>query len=398
MKFSTKIQRCELSPMRKFLPYELAAEAKGRKIYHLNIGQPDIETPKVFFNTVRNFQNPVLAYAAAPGVAAFLTAVQAYYRRLGVELDQADIYATAGGSEALQMVLTCILDQGDEILIPEPFYPNYNTFVSVTGGVIRPIPTTPEEGYRYADRERIEPLINEHTRAILITNPGNPTGVVLSQEEMRLMVDIAREHDLFLISDEVYREFVYGGEPLSSALQFADAAENVAVVDSISKRFSACGARVGLLISKNQELMAQALKLCQGRLCATTLDQMGAAALYQLDPDYFTAIRDEYHKRRDTCMEGLSKIPGVVCECPKGAFYIMAKLPVEDTDRFQTWLLEEFEDNGETVMFAPGEGFYGTPGKGRDEIRLAYILKQEDLRRAMELLAKGIQVYNSRKQ
>ena len=398
MKFSTKIQRCELSPMRKFLPYELAAEAKGRKIYHLNIGQPDIETPKVFFDTVRNFQNPVLAYAAAPGVAAFLTAVQAYYRRLGVELDQADIYATAGGSEALQMVLTCILDQGDEILIPEPFYPNYNTFVSVTGGVIRPIPTTPEEGYRYADRERIEPLINEHTRAILITNPGNPTGVVLSQEEMRLMVDIAREHDLFLISDEVYREFVYGGEALSSALQFADAAENVVVVDSISKRFSACGARVGLLISKNQELMAQALKLCQGRLCATTLDQMGAAALYQLDPDYFTAIRDEYHKRRDTCMEGLSKIPGVVCECPKGAFYIMAKLPVEDTDRFQTWLLEEFEDNGETVMFAPGEGFYGTPGKGRDEIRLAYILKQEDLRRAMELLAKGIQVYNSRKQ
>ena len=398
MKFSTKIQRCELSPMRKFLPYELAAEAKGRKIYHLNIGQPDIETPKVFFDTVRNFQNPVLAYAAAPGVAAFLTAVQAYYRRLGVELDQADIYATAGGSEALQMVLTCILDQGDEILIPEPFYPNYNTFVSVTGGVIRPIPTTPEEGYRYADRERIEPLINEHTRAILITNPGNPTGVVLSQEEMRLMVDIAREHDLFLISDEVYREFVYGGEALSSALQFADAAENVAVVDSISKRFSACGARVGLLISKNQELMAQALKLCQGRLCATTLDQMGAAALYQLDPDYFTAIRDEYHKRRDTCMEGLSKIPGVVCECPKGAFYIMVKLPVEDTERFQTWLLEEFEDNGETVMFAPGEGFYGTPGKGRDEIRLAYILKQEDLRRAMELLAKGIQVYNSRKQ
>ena len=398
MKFSTKIQRCELSPMRKFLPYELAAEAKGRKIYHLNIGQPDIETPKVFFDTVRNFQNPVLAYAAAPGVAAFLTAVQAYYRRLGVELDQADIYATAGGSEALQMVLTCILDQGDEILIPEPFYPNYNTFVSVTGGVIRPIPTTPEEGYRYADRERIEPLINEHTRAILITNPGNPTGVVLSQEEMRLMVDIAREHDLFLISDEVYREFVYGGEALSSALQFADAAENVAVVDSISKRFSACGARVGLLISKNQELMAQALKLCLGRLCATTLDQMGAAALYQLDPDYFTAIRDEYHKRRDTCMEGLSKIPGVVCECPKGAFYIMAKLPVEDTDQFQTWLLEEFEDNGETVMFAPGEGFYGTPGKGRDEIRLAYILKQEDLQRAMELLAKGIQVYNSRKQ
>ena len=397
MKFSSKIQRCELSPMRKFLPYELAAEAKGRKIYHLNIGQPDIETPKAFFDAVKNFQDPVLAYAAAPGVSGFLTAVQGYYANLGIHLEQSDIYATAGGSEALQMALTCILDEGDEILIPEPFYPNYNTFVSVTGGVIRPIPTTPEEGYRYADRARIEPLINEHTRAILVTNPGNPTGVVLSPEEMRLIADIAKEHGLFLISDEVYREFVYGGEPLASMAQFDDAAENVVVVDSISKRFSACGARVGILVSRNRELMAQALKICQGRLCAATLDQLGAAALYGVGSDYFSAVREEYHRRRDTCMEGLSQIPGVVCECPKGAFYLMAKLPVDDTDKFQTWLLEEFQDNGETVMFAPGEGFYGTPGKGRDEVRLAYILKQADLRRAMEVLAHGIEAYNSRK-
>lgn len=397
MKFSSKIQRCELSPMRKFLPYELAAEAKGRKIYHLNIGQPDIETPKAFFDAVKNFQDPVLAYAVAPGVSEFLTAVQGYYANLGIHLEQSDIYATAGGSEALQMALTCILDEGDEILIPEPFYPNYNTFVSVTGGVIRPIPTTPEEGYRYADRARIEPLINEHTRAILVTNPGNPTGVVLSPEEMRLIADIAKEHGLFLISDEVYREFVYGGEPLASMAQFDDAAENVVVVDSISKRFSACGARVGILVSRNRELMAQALKICQGRLCAATLDQLGAAALYGVGSDYFSAVREEYHRRRDTCMEGLSQIPGVVCECPKGAFYLMAKLPVDDTDKFQTWLLEEFQDNGETVMFAPGEGFYGTPGKGRDEVRLAYILKQADLRRAMEVLAHGIEAYNSRK-
>ena len=397
MKFSSKIQRCELSPMRKFLPYELAAEAKGRKIYHLNIGQPDIETPKAFFDAVKNFHDPELAYAAAPGVSEFLTAVQGYYANLGIHLEQSDIYATAGGSEALQMALTCILDEGDEILIPEPFYPNYNTFVSVTGGVIRPIPTTPEEGYRYADRARIEPLINEHTRAILVTNPGNPTGVVLSPEEMRLMADIAKEHGLFLISDEVYREFVYGGEPLASMAQFDDAAENVVVVDSISKRFSACGARVGILVSRNRELMAQALKICQGRLCAATLDQLGAAALYGVGSDYFSAVREEYHRRRDTCMEGLSQIPGVVCECPKGAFYLMAKLPVDDTDKFQTWLLEEFQDNGETVMFAPGEGFYGTPGKGRDEVRLAYILKQADLRRAMEVLAHGIEAYNSRK-
>lgn len=397
MKFSSKIQRCELSPMRKFLPYELAAEAKGRKIYHLNIGQPDIETPKAFFDAVKNFQDPVLAYAAAPGVSEFLTAVQGYYANLGIHLEQSDIYATAGGSEALQMALTCILDEGDEILIPEPFYPNYNTFVSVTGGVIRPIPTTPEEGYRYADRARIEPLINEHTRAILVTNPGNPTGTVLTPEEMQLIADIAREHGLFLVADEVYREFVYGGEPLSTFLTIPGIEENLIVVDSVSKRFSACGARVGALISRNPEFIAQAMKLCQGRLCSATLDQLGASALYSVDPDYFNATRDEYRRRRNACVEGLHKIPGVVCGEPKGAFYLMAKLPVDDADRFQTWLLEEFEDQGETLMFAPGEGFYGTPGKGKDEIRIAYVLNEADIRRSMELLGIAIDRYRKEK-
>ena len=396
MKFSSKIQRCELSPMRKFLPYELAAEAKGRKIYHLNIGQPDIETPKAFFDAVKNFQDPVLAYAAAPGVSEFLTAVQGYYANLGIHLEQSDIYATAGGSEALQMALTCILDEGDEILIPEPFYPNYNTFVSVTGGVIRPIPTTPEEGYRYADRARIEPLINEHTRAILVTNPGNPTGVVLTREEMRLIADIVKEHDLFLVADEVYREFVYGGEPLASMAQFDDAAENVVVVDSISKRFSACGARIGCLISRNRELMAHAMKYAQCRLSVPTLDQVASAALYDVGPEYFAAVREEYKRRRDTVMQKLQAIPGVICECPKGAFYVMAHLPVDDADTFQRWLLEEFEDHGDTVMFAPGEPFYGTPGKGKNEIRIAYVLKQQDLERAMDLLALGIRAYQQR--
>ena len=397
MKFSSKVEKCGQSPMRKFHPYAVAAKARGIKVYHLNIGQPDVQTPPAFFEAIRKFEQPVLEYAPSPGIPELIDAIKGYYDKLDMHFDKSEIYITTGGSEALQMALTCILDEGDEILIPEPFYPNYNTFVSVTGGVIRPIPTTPEEGYRYADRARIEPLINEHTRAILVTNPGNPTGVVLSPEEMRLMADIAKEHGLFLISDEVYREFVYGGEDLASMAQFDDAAENVVVVDSISKRFSACGARVGILVSRNRELMAQALKICQGRLCAATLDQLGAAALYGVGSDYFSAVREEYHRRRDTCMEGLSQIPGVVCECPKGAFYLMAKLPVDDTDKFQTWLLEEFQDNGETVMFAPGEGFYGTPGKGRDEVRLAYILKQADLRRAMEVLAHGIEAYNSRK-
>lgn len=397
MKFSGKIKKCELSPMRKYLPYEVAAEARGRRIYHLNIGQPDIRTPDAFFDAVRGFSQPVLAYAPAPGVPAFIEAVRGYYGRLNIPLESGNFLVATGGSEALEMALACILDDGDEILVPEPFYPNYNTFVRVTGASIRPIPTTPEEGYFYADRSRIEPLINAHTRAILLSNPGNPTGVVLSREEMRLLADIAKEHDLFIIGDEVYREFVYGGEPLASFAEFEDAAENVVIIDSVSKRFSACGARVGVIISRNRELMDQALKLCQGRLCSATLDQVGAAAMYSVGPEYFAAVRDEYKKRRDTVVAKLGGVPGVVFSCPKGAFYVMAALPVDDTDAFQRWLLEEFEDNGDTVMFAPGEGFYATPGKGKNEIRIAYILKQADLERAMDLLALGIKAYNARR-
>ena len=397
MRFSSKVQKCQLSPVRKFNPCAEAAAAQGRMIYHLNIGQPDVKTPEAFYEAIRDFKAETLEYAPAPGLPAHIEAVQAYYAKLGVKLDKDDILATSGGGEALEFILACILDEGDELLVPEPYYANYNTFAYMTGGKIHPIPTSAENGYHYAERSLIEPHINAHTRGILISNPGNPTGVVLTREEMRLIADIVKEHDLFLVADEVYREFVYGGEPLASMAQFDDAAENVVVVDSISKRFSACGARVGILVSRNRELMAQALKICQGRLCAATLDQLGAAALYGVGSDYFSAVREEYHRRRDTCMEGLSQIPGVVCECPKGAFYLMAKLPVDDTDKFQTWLLEEFQDNGETVMFAPGEGFYGTPGKGRDEVRLAYILKQADLRRAMEVLAHGIEAYNSRK-
>ncbi len=396
MKFSSKIEKCGLSPMRKFHPYALAAVEKGRKIYHLNIGQPDIETPPAFFEAVRSFHQPVLEYAPSAGMPEFLKAVQKYYDALDIHFDTADMLATTGGSEALQIALACILDDGDEILIPEPFYPNYNTFVRVTGASIHPIPTRPEEGYHYADREKIEAQINEHTRAIMVTNPGNPTGVVLTHEEMRMIVDVAKEHNLFVIGDEVYREFVYGGEKLASLGEFTDAAENVIVIDSVSKRFSACGARVGVLISRNRELMAQAMKICQGRLCSATLDQQGAAALYTVDESYFAKVRDEYKRRRDTVMEKIRKIPGVVCECPKGAFYIMAALPVDDADKFQTWLLEEFEDHGDTVMFAPGESFYATPGKGKNEIRIAYVLKQADLERAMDLLALGIEAYNKR--
>ena len=398
MKFSSKIQQCGLSPMRKFYPYEVAAEARGLRVHHLNIGQPDIETPKAFFDAVRDFGESVLAYAPAPGIQVYLEAVRDYYGRLGYPIDCDDILATYGGSEALQIVLPCILDEGDEILIPEPYYPNYDTFVRTAGGVIRPIPTTVEEGYRYADRSRIEPLINERTRAILITNPGNPTGVVLSPTERQLMVDIAREHDLFLISDEVYREIVYGGEAPSSMLEFADAAENVAVIDSVSKRFSATGARVGALISRNRELMGQAMKICQGRLCAATLDQVAAAAMYrQMEPAYYADVREEYRRRKEAVVAALHKLPGVKFAEPEGAFYVMASLPVDDAETLQYFLLEEFEDHGETVMYAPGEGFYSAPGKGRNEIRIAYVTNPEDLTRSIELLGLGIQAYNSRR-
>jgi len=396
MKFSSKVQRCGLSPMRKFHPYAVAARAAGKKIYHLNIGQPDIVTPPAFFEAVRNFENPVLEYAPSPGIPELIDAVKTYYSRIGVELKEDEIQVTTGGSEALQIVLNCILDDGDEIIIPEPFYPNYNTFVCTTGGVIRPLPTTPEEGYFYADRSRIEALINEHTRAIMITNPGNPTGVVLTPNQMRMIADVAKEHGLFLIADEVYREFVYGGEELASMASYDDVDENVIIIDSVSKRFSACGARIGVIISRNEELMSHCMKYCQARLSVATLDQVAAAALYTVDADYFTATREEYKRRRDTVVEGLKKIPGVVCECPKGAFYLMAKLPVDSADAFQQWLLTDFSDNGETVMFAPGESFYGTPGRGVDEIRIAYVLKEEDLARAMELLGKGIEAYNNR--
>ena len=396
MKFSSKVQKCGLSPMRKFHPYAVAAKAAGKSIYHLNIGQPDIETPPQLFEAVRGFQLPVLEYAPSPGIPELIDAIQKYYDDLGMHFEQDEILITTGGSEALQIVFNCILDEGDEILIPEPFYPNYNTMVSTCGASIRPVPTCPEEGYHYADRARIEAGINERTRAIVCTNPGNPTGCVLNPEEMRMMVDIAREHGLFIIGDEAYREFVYAGEPLQSLGEFADAAENVVVIDTVSKRFSACGARIGCIISRNRELLSHALKYCQARLSVATLDQVAAAALYDVGPEYFAAVREEYKRRRDTCVAKLKDIPGVVCACPRGAFYLMAKLPVDDADRFQQWLLTDFEDRRETVMFAPGESFYATPGRGKDEVRIAYVLKQADLERAMDLLALGIAAYNRR--
>ena len=396
MKFSSKIEKCGLSPMRKFAPYANEAVKAGKKVYHLNIGQPDIETPAAYFEAVKNFSQPVLAYAPSDGIPVMIDAIVDYYNKIGAAINNKQVLITTGGSEALQIALSCILEDGDEIIVPEPFYPNYTTFITLTGATVRPITTKPEEGYKFAIRERVEACINEHTRAIMFTNPGNPTGTILTKEELKLMADIAKEHNLFIIGDEVYREFVYGGEDLMSLLQLEGYEENVIVIDSMSKRFSACGARIGCMITRNKELYNNAMKWCQGRLCASTLDQVASAALYSVGPDYFDAVRTEYKARRDCLVEGLKKIPGVVYSDPKGAFYVMAALPVDDAEKLQMFMLQEWDDNGDTLMFTPAESFYKTPNTGKNEIRMAYVINKEDITRSMELLAKGIEAYNAK--
>ena len=372
----------------------MKAQEQGKTIYHLNIGQPDLATPQEFYDAIRTFSETTLAYEASPGMPLLIDAIRKYYHDIGVDLDPSDVLVMTGGSEALLLTFLCILDPYTEVIIPEPYYPNYTTFVNAAGGRIRALPTCAEEGYRYADRKRIESLITKNTRAIMITNPGNPTGVVLTQEEMRMIADIAKKHDLFLICDEVYREFCYDdkfGVPTMG--HFRDIDDNLIIVDSVSKRFSACGARVGCVVTRNKDLQAALLKLCQSRLAVATIDQLGAAALYSVDHEFFRKSKAEYRRRRDLVVSRLRQIPGVMVEEPMGAFYVMASLPVDDADKFQYWLLEQFEDNGETVMFAPGAPFYETPGKGINEVRIAYVRKLEELDRAMDLLAKGIAKY-----
>lgn len=372
----------------------MEAQKRGVKIHHLNIGQPDLQTPPAYYQAIREFDSATLAYSDSPGMPLLIDAVRGYYKELDVDLEPEDVLITTGGSEALLLTCLSILDPYTEVIIPEPYYPNYTTFVHAAGGVIRALPTCPEEGYRYAKRERIESLITKNTRAILITNPGNPTGVVLSQEEMRMIADVAKKHDLFLICDEVYREFCYDDKfGVPTMAHFRDIDENLVIVDSVSKRFSACGARVGCVVTRNRELQQAILKFCQSRLAVATIDQVGAAALYSVDHEFFRRSKAEYQKRRDTVVRRLRQIPGVLVEEPMGAFYLMASLPVDDSDKFQEWLLREFEDGGETLMFAPGAPFYETPGKGVNEVRIAYVRQVPELERAMDLLEIAIARY-----
>ncbi len=395
MKLSNNVMSMQFSPIRKFNGYAFDAKKAGKKVYHLNIGQPDISTPPAFLDAIRKFDENVLAYAESGGDLTLIDSIIRYFERLGASFKEKDILITNGGSEALQMVFACLLDPGDEVLMAEPFYTNYHTFISSAGGKIAPITTTPEEGYFYADAEKLEAAWNGRCRAIAIVNPGNPTGSILSEQDMKVICDFAVKHDLWIVADEVYREFVYDGGKMSTFASVPDIRDRLVIVDSVSKRFSACGARIGFAATKNEALQEGLLKIAQGRLCCPTLEMVGAAALYALPGEYFDEVRVEYEKRRDCVYRELMKIPGIVCRKPGGAFYIMAKLPVESADDFLMWLLTKFDDQGETVMYAPAEGFYATPGLGKSEIRIAYILKEEDLVRAVELIRLGLERYKA---
>ncbi|WP_415932058.1 pyridoxal phosphate-dependent aminotransferase [Zhenpiania hominis] len=396
MKLSNKVLAMEHSPIRKFNAIAQKANEAGKKVYYLNIGQPDVETPACFMEAIRAFDEKVIAYAESGGVAALQDAISGYFRQYGMEYERENIIVTNGGSEALSMTFISLLNPGDEVLIPEPFYTNYHTFVTMADGVIVPITTTPEEGYHYADAEKIEAAITPKTRAICCISPGNPTGNVLTLEEIRLIGEIAKKHDLWIIADEVYREFAYDGRSATSFGMAEELADRVIIIDSVSKRFSACGARIGCIVSKNEELLDNLMKIAQGRLCSPTVEQIGAEALYKLPKSYYDEIRAEYEARRDVVYKELMKIPGVVCQKPGGAFYLTAKLPVDNVEEFLMFLLTEFDDQGETVMFAPAEGFYATPGLGKEEMRIAYVLNRKDMARGVELIRLGLEAYNRR--
>ena len=393
MRHSERITTMQSSPIRKLAHIASSAKAKGIKIYHLNIGQPDIKTPKVFFEAVKNFNNEILEYAVSPGLPELISSLQQYYTTYNMDFESDEILVTNGGSEALLVALMATCDPKDNILVPEPFYSNYNGFSQSINVNITPITTKAEEGFHLPSKEKIQSLITSKTKAILISNPGNPTGTVYTKKELYMISEIAKENDLWIISDEVYREFVYDGLEYTSFGNIKEVEDRVIIIDSVSKRYSACGARIGSIASKDKTLIAGILKLCQGRLCVSTLDQVGSVELYNTPSSYFTEVNNEYKNRRDVLYNELIKVKGVICKKPAGAFYIVAKLPIENAEDFVIWMLTDFNKDGETVMACPAEDFYATPGLGRDEIRLAYVLKEDDLHKAAIILKEGLEKY-----
>lgn len=395
-KISNKGHQMPESPIRKLVPYSEIAKKKGHKVYHLNIGQPDIKTPEVALNAVKNTDIKVLEYSHSAGFDSYRTKLALSYQKIGLPINKEDIIVTTGGSEALLFAMGSTMDSGDEIIIPEPFYANYNGFSTASGVTVVPVISTLDEGFALPPIAEFEKLITSKTKAILICNPGNPTGYLYSEAEIQQLAELVKKHDLFLIADEVYREFTYDGYKHYSIMNIPGIEENAIMIDSVSKRYSMCGARIGCIVSKNKELMATAMKFAQARLSPPTFAQIASEAALDTPQSYFDEVITEYKERRDTLITELNKIEGVKVATPKGAFYCIAQLPVQDADDFAQWLLETYDFNGETVMVAPAAGFYSTPGVGKNEVRIAYVLKKEDLIKSVQILGEALKVYNAK--
>lgn len=385
------------SPIRKLTPLANDAKARGVKVYHLNIGQPDLPTPQKAIDALSHVDRKVLEYSPSQGFLSLREKLVNYYKRFRIELTPDDIIVTTGGSEAVLFAFMACLNPGDEIIVPEPAYANYMAFAVSAGAVIKSVPSSIETGFALPPVEEFEKLITDRTKAILICNPNNPTGYLYTKSEMNQIRDIVKKHDLYLFSDEVYREFIYTGSPYISACHLEGIEQNVVLIDSVSKRYSECGIRIGALVTKNAELRKTVMKFCQARLSPPLIGQIIAEASIEDTEEYSADVYEEYVARRKCLVDGLNKIPGVYSPIPMGAFYTVAKLPVEDAEDFCAWCLSDFSYEGETVMMAPASGFYSTPGLGKDEVRIAYVLKKEDLQRAIFLLEKALEAYNSRK-
>jgi aspartate aminotransferase len=384
------------SPIRKLVPYAEEAKRKGRKVYHLNIGQPDIPTPEVALNALRNINLKVIEYSHSAGNETYRRKLAEYYRKIGIDINYNEILITTGGSEAILFALMSSVNPGEEVITPEPFYANYNGFATTAGIKIVPVTSHIKDDFALPPIRDIEKKITSRTKGIIICNPNNPTGYLYSKEELLHLKEIIQKHDLFLYSDEAYREFCYDGAVHFSAMNLDGVENNVIMLDSVSKRYSECGVRIGALITKNKDIISTALKFAQARLSPPGLGQIVGEASIDTPDEYFKEVNDEYTARRNYMVEALNKIPGVYCPKPKGAFYTVVKLPVDDSDKFAQWLLEEFEYNNQTVMVAPASGFYSTPGSGKNEVRIAYVLKIDDLKNAMMILAEALKVYPGR--
>ena len=393
---SKKAVEMPASPIRRLVPYSEKAKKEGKTVYHLNIGQPDIETPQVALDAIHNFEPRVLEYSHSAGFESYRTKLASYYQTIGIHVTPDNLLVTTGGSEALIFGLMTTCNPGDEVIIPEPFYANYNGFAVMAGLTVVPVTASIESGFALPPVEEIEKKITAKTKAIVICNPGNPTGYLYSKEELEQLASIVKKHDLFLFSDEVYREFCYEGAVPFSTMNLEGIDDNVIMIDSVSKRYSMCGARIGTMVTRNKEVMAAALKFGQARLSPPTVDQFAAEAALQTPKSYFDDVVNEYVERRNILVNGLNSIEGVFCPMPKGAFYAVAKFPVDDADKFCQWLLEEFSFEGQTVMMAPASGFYATKGLGKQEARLAYVLNQDALRNAVRCLEEALKVYPGR--